>query len=65
VPERLSILSPTGHLGFTLTAFVEYDPATAIKFTIRRDRPSGSPGERSLYPKPLAGAQGEGVTLFR
>jgi len=32
-----------------LTAFVEYDPAAAIKFTIRRDRPSGSPGERDVF----------------
>jgi len=32
-----------------VTAFVEYDPALAIKFTIRRDRPSGSPGERDVF----------------
>ena len=32
-----------------ITAFVEYDPALAIKFTIRRDRPSGSPGERDVF----------------
>ena len=32
-----------------LTAFVEYDPALAIKFTIRRERPSGSPGERDVF----------------
>ena len=32
-----------------ITAFVEYDPAWAIKFTIRRDRPSGSPGERDDF----------------
>jgi hypothetical protein len=32
-----------------ITAFVEYDPAFAIKFTIRRDRPSGSPGERDVF----------------
>jgi len=32
-----------------ITAFVEYDPAPAIKFTIRRDRPSGSPGERDVF----------------
>jgi hypothetical protein len=32
-----------------LTAFVEYDPAPAIKFTIRRERPSGSPGERDVF----------------
>ena len=32
-----------------ITAFVEYDPALAIKFTVRRDRPSGSPGERDVF----------------
>jgi hypothetical protein len=32
-----------------LTAFVEYEPALAIKFTIRRERPSGSPGERDVF----------------
>ncbi len=29
--------------------FVEYDPAYAIKFTIYRDRPSGSPGEGDIF----------------
>ncbi|MFS8477778.1 MAG: DUF4387 domain-containing protein [Micromonosporaceae bacterium] len=28
-----------------VTAFVVFDPAQAIKFTIRRERPAGSPGE--------------------
>ena len=32
-----------------ITAFVAYDPAPAIKFTIRRDRPSGSPGESDVF----------------
>ena len=32
-----------------ITAFVEYDPAPAIKFTISRERPSGSPGERDVF----------------
>ena len=32
-----------------VTAFVEYDPALAIKFTLRRERPSGSPGERDVF----------------
>ncbi len=32
-----------------ITTFVEYDPGLAIKFTIRRDRPSGSPGERDVF----------------
>lgn len=29
--------------------FVEYDPAYAIKFTISRLRPSGSPGEGDIF----------------
>jgi uncharacterized protein DUF4387 len=32
-----------------ITEFVEYEPGLAIKFTIRRDRPSGSPGERDVF----------------
>jgi len=32
-----------------ITTFVEFDPAMAIKFTIRRERPSGSPGERDVF----------------
>lgn len=31
-----------------ISDFVEYDPGLAIKFTIKRMRPSGSPGERDL-----------------
>lgn len=29
--------------------FVEYDPAFAIKFTIYRTKPSGSPGEGDVF----------------
>lgn len=29
--------------------FVEFDPALAIKFTITRLAPSGSPGERDIF----------------
>lgn len=29
--------------------FVEFDPAYAIKFTIFRKRPSGSPGEKDVF----------------
>jgi hypothetical protein len=29
--------------------FVEYDPANAIKFTIYRTKPSGSPGEGDIF----------------
>ncbi len=32
-----------------LTDFVEYDPAFAIKFTILRERPSGSPGDGDIF----------------
>ena len=32
-----------------ITTFVEFDPALAIKFTIRREKPSGSPGERDVF----------------
>jgi hypothetical protein len=32
-----------------VTDFVVFEPANAIKFTIRRPRPSGSMGEHDLY----------------
>ncbi|MFG6113786.1 protein of unknown function [Thalassobacillus cyri] len=32
-----------------ITDFVEYDPANAIKFTIRRFAPSGDPGEGDIF----------------
>lgn len=32
-----------------ITDFVEFDPAYAIKFTISRLRPSGSPGEGDIF----------------
>jgi len=32
-----------------ITDFVLYDPANAIKFTIDRDRPSGSPGDSDVF----------------
>lgn len=32
-----------------ITDFVEYDPAYAIKFTILRERPSGSPGDGDIF----------------
>jgi len=35
--------------GNRITDFVEYDPANAIKFTILRDRPSGSPGDPDIF----------------
>ncbi|MGE7185498.1 DUF4387 domain-containing protein [Peribacillus sp. NPDC006672] len=32
-----------------ITDFVEFDPANAIKFTIKRSAPSGSPGEGDIF----------------
>lgn len=32
-----------------ISDFVEFDPAFAIKFTIYRDRPSGSPGDPDIF----------------
>jgi len=32
-----------------ITDFVEYDPANAIKFTILRPQPSGSPGDPDIF----------------
>jgi hypothetical protein len=32
-----------------VTDFVVFEPANAIKFTIRRERPSGGPGEGDVF----------------
>lgn len=32
-----------------ITDFVNFDPAYAIKFTVLRDRPSGSPGDGDIF----------------
>ena len=32
-----------------ITDFVSYDPGFAIKFTILRERPSGSPGDPDIF----------------
>lgn len=32
-----------------ITDFVSFDPALAIKFTILRERPSGSPGDSDIF----------------
>ena len=32
-----------------ITDYVEFEPALAIKFTIRRTRPSGSPGDADVF----------------
>ncbi|MCA0422485.1 MAG: DUF4387 domain-containing protein [Proteobacteria bacterium] len=35
--------------GDRITDFVNFDPAFAIKFTILRERPSGSPGDGDIF----------------
>jgi hypothetical protein len=32
-----------------ISDFVEFDPGNAIKFTIYRERPSGSPGDADIF----------------
>jgi hypothetical protein len=32
-----------------ISDFVEFDPANAIKFTLYRERPSGSPGDADIF----------------
>lgn len=32
-----------------ITDFVQFDPANAIKFTIQRKKPSGSPGDGDIF----------------
>jgi hypothetical protein len=46
-PETVSALYRIGN--DRISDFVVFEPANAIKFTIRRLRPSGSPGEHDLY----------------
>ncbi|WP_374643530.1 DUF4387 domain-containing protein [Tabrizicola sp.] len=53
--KRSGALSPVRVCGILrldparLTDFVEYDPACAIKFTILRERPSGSAGDGDIF----------------
>ena len=47
VPEKLAPLFKIDPE--RITACVAFDPALAIKFTIRRSAPSGSPGESDLF----------------
>lgn len=53
--RRSGALSPAAICGIfgispdRLTDHVEFDPALAIKFTIRRIRPSGSPGDGDVF----------------
>ncbi len=47
--SRDSVLALYGIPASRLTDFVEFDPACAIKFTIARLRPSGSPGDADIF----------------
>jgi hypothetical protein len=46
---RESVLALFGLPERRLTDFVEFEPALAIKFTIARVRPSGSPGDPDIF----------------
>jgi hypothetical protein len=47
--SREAVLKLYGLPESRLTDFVEFDPANAIKFTIARLRPSGSPGDPDIF----------------
>jgi hypothetical protein len=47
--SREAVLALYGIPEARLTDFVEFDPAHAIKFTIARLRPSGSPGDPDIF----------------
>ncbi len=47
--SRASVCATFGIPADRITDFVEYDPGLAIKFTIRRLRPSGSPGDGDIF----------------
>jgi hypothetical protein len=47
--SREAVLALYGIPESRLTDFVEFDPAHAIKFTIARLRPSGSPGDPDIF----------------
>ncbi len=46
-PERIAALYRIARE--RITDFVVFEPANAVKFTIRRTRPSGSPGEHDVF----------------
>lgn len=46
---REAVLALFGIAPERLTDFVAFDPAFAIKFTIARERPSGSPGDGDIF----------------
>ncbi len=49
VLTRESVCKLYGLAPERIADFVEFDPANAIKFTIYRTRPSGSPGDADIF----------------
>ena len=49
VLTRQSVAKLYGIPDSRISDFVEFDPACAIKFTIYRERPSGSPGDPDIF----------------
>jgi hypothetical protein len=49
VLSRESVATLYGIQESRISDFVFYDPAYAIKFTISRNRPSGSPGDSDIF----------------
>ena len=49
VLSRAAVCRVFGIADSRITDYVEFDPALAIKFTIQRARPSGSPGDADIF----------------
>ena len=49
VLSRAAVCQVFGIEDACITDYVEFDPALAIKFTIRRTSPSGSPGDADIF----------------
>jgi hypothetical protein len=49
VLSRAKVAALYGIVQERVTDFVVFEPANAIKFTIQRERPSGSPGESDVF----------------
>jgi Domain of unknown function (DUF4387) len=49
VLSRASVCRLFGIEDERITDYVEFEPALAVKFTIRRARPSGSPGDADIF----------------
>jgi hypothetical protein len=47
--SRAAVCRIFGIADSRITDYVEFDPALAIKFTIRRTSPSGSPGDADIF----------------